>query len=219
MRHLFLIIFLFPILINAQNTSNENLRITNKKVPAETSMIEVRVKTGVDNPDLRTMYYFEDILQSEFSMKGNSIEGKYIVLRVKEFLDGELIDTRILFDERGAKPFAIDSSETSFKILSKIGKEDLKLYMKEKRYGSKKAYYPLTHDNGRYVAKDFFGANQVLKEDISAPFYLMAIITPSRNPDGSSSYCRVSQSEIDPENFGKEFNIPHYYLLEMEITE
>ncbi|MBZ9728429.1 hypothetical protein LB467_01910 [Salegentibacter sp. JZCK2] len=124
-----------------------------------------------------------------------------------------------LFDERGNDYFKIDSTGTSFKFLSKIGREDLKTWIRGERFGSKQLYFDVDEENGKYVTKEFFGGKKVLKEDVNSPFYLLAIITPNRNPDGSASYCRVAQSEIDPEDFGKEFNIPHYYLVEIEFKK
>ncbi|GAA4645937.1 hypothetical protein GCM10023115_38970 [Pontixanthobacter gangjinensis] len=182
-------------------------------------MIDVSIKTGVEDPDMQTLFQFENINQTEFFFKGEAIQGKYFVLKMKEFLNGELINTSTLFDERGNSHFKIDSSQTSFKLLSKVGQENIKVWIKGNRFGSKQSYFPTTHDNGRYVAKDFFGARETLKEDVNRPFHIMSVITPSRNPDGSGSYCRVAQSEIDPEKFGNEFNIPHYYLIEIDFVE
>ncbi|MCB7482129.1 hypothetical protein [Christiangramia sediminis] len=219
MKKITLFILLISFFSNAQNLSIENSEITNKTVVPDTSIVDVTIKNGVENPDLQTLFQFENINQTEFTFKGNSITGKYFVIKVKEFLDGELINTSVLFDERGNDYFKIDSAQSSFKLLSKIGKEDIKFWIKGERYGSKQAYFPTTHDNGRYAVKDFFGAKKLLKEDINSPFYIMSVITPNRDPDGSGSYCKVAQSEISPEDFGNEFNIPHYYLVEIQFTK
>ena len=207
MNQLLLLIFLIPILTNAQAKSIEHSDVVN-----------VSIQNGLEDSNLQTLFDFENINYSEFSFQGESIKGKYFVIRMKEFSNGDLINTTTLFDESGNDYFKIDSTQTSFKFLSKIGREDLKTWIRGNRFGSKKLYFPIDEDNGNYVAKDFFGARKVLEKNINNPFYILAIITPNRNPDGSASYCRVAQSEIDPDNFGKEFNIPHYYLVEIEFT-
>lgn len=203
----------------SQSSSLENSEIRNRQIASEKEMIDVSVKVGVDDEDLQTFYYFEDINHSEFFFKGESLKGKYYRLRMKEFLNGELINTTTLFAEVGTENFKIDSSATSLKLISKTGKDEIKVWLRGNRFGSKKFFFPTTRDNGNYKAKDFFGPQESLKENINHPFNIMAIITPSRNPDGSASYCKVAQSEIDPENFGKEFNIPHFYLIEIEFVE
>ena len=219
MKKLLLSLALLPLLIQAQSGQIENSEVINKQIHAETAMVDISINTRAETEEMQLLYDFENINKSEFSFDGESIKARYYVLRMKEFLDGELIETSSLFDERGNKMFQVDSSHTSFKLLSKIDQGDLKIWLRGKQFGSKQSHFALTNDNGRYVAKDFFGSKKILQEDINEPFHLMAIITPNRNPDGSGSYCRVAQSEIDPEKLGTAFDIPHYYLIEIEFME
>ncbi|MUP44694.1 hypothetical protein E0K83_02915 [Gramella sp. BOM4] len=207
-----------PIIIHAQNAQPEN-KFDNLSITSDESIIEVRLDNSIEDEDTQTLFEFENINQSEFNFKGESLKGKYYVVRMKEFLNGELIKTETLFDERGNDYFKIDSNETSFKLLTKVDQNDIKVWIRGNRFGSKQSYFPTTQGHGRYVAKDFFGSKQVLKENSNEPFKIMSLITPNRNKDGSGSYCRVAQSEIDPEEFGKVFDIPHYYLIEIEFTE
>tara|TARA_R100001369_G_scaffold91749_1_gene133974 strand:- start:3657 stop:4286 length:630 start_codon:yes stop_codon:yes gene_type:complete len=194
--------------------------ITDKlSIPTDESTIEVRINSSLENKDIQTLFDFENINQSEFNFSGESINGKFFVVRMKEFLNGELINTETLFDERGTEFFRIDSTQTSFKLLTKVDKDEVKVWIRGNRFGSKQSYFPTTQGNGRYIAKDFFGSQKVLKENSKEPFQLMSVITPNRSEDGSGSYCRVAQSEINPEEFGKVFNIPHYFLIEIEFTE
>lgn len=222
MQRILFIIYLLGVTLFAQNAS-ETILIdesqTKKLSTTDESTIEVRINSSLENEDLRTLFEFENIDQSEFNFSGESIKGKFYVVRVKEFLDGENINTETLFDERGTEFFRIDSTQTSFKLLTKVDKDEIKLWIRGNRFGSKQLYFSTTQGNGRYVAKDFFGPQEVLKENSKEPFQLMSIITPNRSEDGSGSYCRVAQSEINPEQFGKVFNIPHYFLIEIEFTE
>jgi len=223
MKRILFIIYLSGVTLFAQNAIETN-RIDDSQtgklsIPTDESTIEVRINSSLENEDLRTLFEFENIDQSEFNFSGESIKGKFYVVRVKEFLDGEIINTETLFDERGTEFFRIDSTQTSFKLLTKVDKDEIKLWIRGNRFGSKQLYFPTTQGNGRYVAKDFFGPQQVLKENSKEPFQLMSVITPNRSEDGSGSYCRVAQSEINPEQFGKVFNIPHYFLIEIEFTE
>lgn len=171
------------------------------------------------NQDLKIVLDFENISLDEVQFNGNSIKDKYYVLRLKEFKEGTLTTTQTLFDERGNKYFKVDSTFTSFKFLSKIDKDRLKLWIRSSKFGSKQSYFKINHNNGRYVLKDFLGSERSMQVPEDTPFYIYAIITPNRNQDGSGSYCRVAQSEVNPEEFGKQFNIPHYFLVEMEFVE
>lgn len=171
------------------------------------------------NQDLKIVLDFENISLDEVQFKGNSIKDKYYVLRLKEFKQGTLTTTQTLFDERGNKYFKVDSTFTSFKFMSKIDKDHLKLWIRSNRFGSKQSYFEINDNNGRYVVKDFLGSERSLKVPADSPFYVYAIITPNRSSNGSGSYCRVAQSEVNPEEFGREFDIPHYFLIEMEFVE
>lgn len=178
---------------------------------------EMTLQTVEVNPELMTLMQFENILFDNLQFRGNAIRNKYYVLKMKEFSQGELVDTRTLFDERGNEYFRIDTTYLSFKFLNRIGLREMKVWLRGEKFGSPKSYFQIDEGNGRYAVKDFLGMEETLEVPTDRPFYIYAIITPYRNEDGSGSYCRVAQSEIDPENFGKEFGIPHYFLVEMEF--
>ncbi len=223
MKRILLIMYLSGVTLFAQNSNDitqvDKSQTDKLSIPTEESTIEVKINNRLENEDLQTLFDFENINQSEFTFTGESIKDKFYVVRVKEFLNGELINTKILFDERGTEFFRIDTTETSFKLLTKVDKDEIKVWLKGDRFGSKRAYFPTFDSNGVYVAKDFYGWETVLKENSEEPFHLMSVITPNRSEDGSASYCKVAQSDIDPEEFGKEFNIPHYFLIEIEFTK
>ena len=65
--------------------------------------------------------------------------------------------------------------------------------------------------------KDFFGSKLTIELPMTEEIPLFAIITPTLHKDGSASYCEVVQSDIKPEELGKHFNIPHYFLVTMKI--
>ena len=211
MRKILFAVYLIGATMFAQNKNVETNHQADKNLalPADESIIEVRIDNSLESEEMQTLFEFENINQSEFSFKGESIKGKFYVVRMKEILNGDIIKT-----ERGNEYFRVDTTETSFKLLTKVEQNDIKVWIRGNGFGSKQSYFPTTKDNGRYVAKDFFGGQKVLKENSKEAFEIMSIITPNRNEDGSGSYCRVAQSEIDPEEFGNVFNIPHYYEIE-----
>ncbi|WP_295179815.1 hypothetical protein [uncultured Christiangramia sp.] len=105
MRKLLLSLALLPMLIQAQSDKIENSEVINKQIQAETAMIDDSINTRAETEEMQLLYNFENINKSEFSFNGESIKGRYYVLRMKEFLDGTLIETSSLFDERGNKMF------------------------------------------------------------------------------------------------------------------
>jgi hypothetical protein len=211
------ILFCFIALsINAQDLDLK----TQQKAIIPDNQIKINLKTGVENQELQNYFDFENISQFNFEVNGLLVKNKAYVLKLKEFEKGNLINNYTLFDERNNKYFKTDSTSMSFKIFTKIDQESLKIWIRGKSFGSKKSYFKLQEENiSKYVVKDFIGGRNPLIKDISKPFYLLAAITPYITKSGDGQYCKVAYSDINPENFGKEFGIPHYFLVEMEFIE
>jgi len=68
-----------------------------------------------------------------------------------------------------------------------------------------------------YLLKDFQENKEFVTVPLQEEFPILAIITPVKQPDGSSSYCEVAQSEIPPDQFWKHFKIPHYFIITMKF--
>ena len=220
MRKLFSLFVLFTSFINAQTLQNVDLNSSREKDIPENDQIKIELKMGVQNEDLRTFFDFENISQSLFKISGPTVKNKAFVITLKEFMEGDLVKKETLFDERDSEFFKTDSTTMSFKLLTKLDDENLKTWIRGVNFGSKKSYFALEEKNKtRYATKDFIGGKDYLIEDIKKPFYLLAIITPYITESGAGQYCQVAYSEINPENFGKKFAIPHYFLIQMEFLE
>lgn len=211
-----LIVFVTSIL-NAQNSELDSLQ---KEDIPEKDQIKIELKMGVEDEDLQTFFDFENIAHFSFKITGPALKNKAFVIRIKEFKNGELIKTETLFDERGSDFFKTDSTSMSFKLLTRLDNKNLKTWIRGEKFGSKKSYFELEEKNkARYATKDFIGGKDYLVENIKKPFYLLAIMTPYITETGAGQYCQVAYSDIDPENFGKHFDIPHYFLIQMEFLE
>lgn len=218
MKKLLCLIALMPPILNAQTTQHLELNSKQKfEIPKE-DQIKIELEMGVQNEDLQTFFDFENISHSSFKITGPAVEDKAFVISIKEFKDGELVQQETLFDERGNDYFKTDSTSMSFKLLTRLDDENLKTWIRGEKFGSKKSYFGLEEKNkSRYVTKDFIGGKDFLVENIKRPFYLLAIITPYITESGAGQYCQVAYSGMDPEDFGKTYDIPHYFLIQMEF--
>lgn len=216
---LFITLILFSV-ANAQTGQNLELDQSNELTIPKENQIKIEIKMGVENEDLQTYFDFNNIMQSKFKISGATVKNKAFVIKLKEFKGGKLSKTETLFDEGNNKYFKTDSTTMSFKLLTQIGKENLKTWIRGKSFGSKKSYFELEDENkDRYVTKDFIGGKEYLIENINKPFYLLAIITPYFTESGAGQYCQVAYSGMNPERFGEKFNIPHYFLIQMEFVD
>lgn len=179
--------------------------------------VTTTVEYGVENQELKELFDFQNITVEKFDFESPEINGKYYQVFIKEFKNGKLIDSKILFDGKEVDYFKINSPLFSFKIFTQISNNTLQVQLRNRKYGSAKKDFELTENSSEYVTKDFFGAKIAIENPLDKEFPLLAIITPTKNSDGSGSYCQVVQSDIAPEKLGEHFKIPHYFLVTMKF--
>lgn len=172
---------------------------------------------GSKNKDLYELMLFQGISVDLLTFNSPEIKGKYYQINIEEYKNGVLVRTKCLFEGNDSDYFKIDSTVTSFKFFSEIENNKLKTYIKGPRFGSRKETFGLEEVYGNYATKNFFGTNKSINVPIKGPFPILAIITPTKHKDGSGSYCEVAQSEVTPNKYWEEFNIPHYFIITMEF--
>jgi hypothetical protein len=179
--------------------------------------VKMVTQYGSKNKEISELMYFQEIGVETLSFESPEIINKYYEINLKEYKNGKLVNTKQLFDGVGSEYFKIDSTFTSFKFFTRMEDNKMKVYIKGKRFGSKKETFNLEEGNGNYVLKDFQGAKKFTTVPLNEEFPILAVITPTKHKDGSGSYCEVAQSEIAPEKFGEKFNIPHYFIISMKF--
>jgi hypothetical protein len=175
----------------------------------------LQVLYGSDIVMVDQLMDFEGITAMKVKFKGNAINGKFYQVSAMEYKDGKFVKSTMLFDGTEVDIFQIDSDSMQFNIFSKFEKNRLKLQVKSDRFSSKVNYLKLYDNKHGYALKDFELGYKVVNVSIIEPIYILGVITPSIHKDGSSSYCEVAYSKVNPETFGKQFNIPHFYLIEV----
>jgi hypothetical protein len=179
--------------------------------------IKVTNNYGSENQEIQDLIDFENIYIEKLNFESESIEGKSFKINLKEYISGKLTNTSILFDGSETDYFKIGSDKESLKFFFKMTDGKLKTYIRGQKFGSKKSHFKLLNDSDQYALKDFFGSKSELNLDINKENAIFAIITPTIHKDGSGSYCEVAQSNIEPEKFGEQFKIPHYFIITIEF--
>lgn len=179
--------------------------------------IKVTNNYGSENREIQDLIDFENIYIEKLNFQSENIKGKSFKINLEEYKSGKLTNTSILFDGSESDHFKIDSDKESLKFFFKMTDGKLKTYIRGQKFGSKKSHFKLLNDSDQYALKDFFGNKSELNLDINKKNAIFAIITPTIHKDGSGSYCEVAQSNIEPENFGEHFKIPHYFIITIEF--
>ncbi|UAY56332.1 hypothetical protein [Arachidicoccus terrestris] len=174
-------------------------------------------KYGSENRDLQNLLNFENIYFEQLNFKGTALRGKTYKILLREFKDGRLADSTILFEGKESDFFNIKADSLSLVYAFKLADGQLKAQVFGNGFGSRKTYLPLINKADDYALTDFFGEKQRLELNIDVMNAVFAIITPTIRPDGSGSYCEVAQSDISPEKLGSHFKIPHYFVIYIEF--
>lgn len=192
-------LIIFCILVCCFSYSQNSIKMTNEY--------------GSSNKDVQDIIDFENIYIETLNFESNVLKDKNYQINIEEYKNGKLIATNQLFDSSESDYFRINSNSESLKFFYKMSNGKLKVYIKGRKFGTKKSYFNLISDSDQYALKDFFADKNELTIELNKKNTIFAIITPTIHPDGSGSYCQVVQLDIAPEKLGEHFKIPHHFLI------
>lgn len=178
--------------------------------------ILMNIDYSTDSRDLQTILRFEQINLAKFNFRGN-IKGQDYTIKIDEYKKGELVKKDTIFYSSQDDYFKIKEDTLKITFITKNTNKELIFQISGNGFSSPKMNYEISESNGRYAYKDFLSSENSKSYDKNSSFPLFTIITPTVYEDGSKSYCRVAQSGIKPENLGKEFEIPHYFVATMTL--
>lgn len=181
------------------------------------NVVKMTNNYGIENSEIKDILDFENIYIEKLNFESKELNGKFFTISIDEYKNGKLKQTSILFDGSENDYFKIGSDKESLKFFFKMSDGELKSYIRGQKFGSKKLFFKLFEESEKYALKDFFGSKKELKIDISKKNAIFVIITPTIHKDGSGSYCEVAQSNIEAEKLGEHFNIPHYFIVNIEF--
>ena len=162
---------------------------------------------------------FQKIYVEKFNLESPSLANKNWEINVSEYVDGKFKSKTLLGETSEADFLKIKYSPFSIKLFTQIKGGFFTINAKFYNFTTKTLHLKLSDKSkeDNYVLKDFFGSKLTIELPMTEEIPLFAIITPTLHKDGSASYCEVVQSDIKPEELGKHFNIPHYFLVTMKI--
>jgi hypothetical protein len=173
---------------------------------------------GSKNKEINSLMLFENIGVEKLSFEGSELKGKFYEINLIEYKKGKLKKSKKLFDIAFIEFLKIDTTFTSFKFFSKITDNKMTVFIQSPSMYSEKATFKIEKGKEQdYILIDFQGDKSFINVPINEEFPILAIITPTKQEDGSSSYCEVAQSEVAQEKFWEKFEIPHYFVITMKF--
>lgn len=184
---------------------------------AQQNEITLETDFGSENKEIQDILRFQEIETCLLKFKGNDLKGKNYIILVKEFTNGSLakIDT-IMNSKTYEYVPAIDSDAFSFKYFVKTEiNNKIKMTFMFDRFSTTK-YYDIKTTEDAYALHDFLGSEKSVPIETKKSTYILGYFLPYLEKEtGWKKYCEVSGSKYAPEEWGKVFNIPNYFLVQI----
>ena len=181
------------------------------------SDIKMRAQYGSDNPDLMSVLYFENVGLSKMTFSGNDLQGKDYQISLKEFVNGKLTKTEVIFDSKEDAYFKIKDDKFGFRVLTKITTENTAKFSFQFNGFMKEKEYKVRAGQKEFALKSFLGSQPELSIPLNANTYILTYMMPYVKKDGSKQYCEVAQSGVNPEDLGTKYAIPTYFLIDIKF--
>lgn len=180
---------------------------------AADSGISMRSQYGSEDNELQSVLYFEDIGLEKLTFSGKGLDDKDYLITVKEFVNGAPTKTDVVFDSKDDAYFKVKGDEFAFRVLSQVTAGNTVRFEFQFNGFRKRMEYPIAAGQKEFALKDFLGGKPELSIQPGADTYVLTYMMPYTKEDGSTQYCEVVQSGVGPEDLGKKYAIPRYFLI------
>lgn len=181
------------------------------------SDIKMQVEYGSQNPDLMSVIQFEDIDINKMIFSGEVLKDKDFQISIKEFTGGKLKKTEVVFDSKEDAYFKIKSDKFVFRVLTKITSENTAKFQFQFNGFSKQKEYKVAAGQKEFALKTFLGSKSEIAMPLNTNTYILTYMMPYVKKDGSSTYCEVAQSGVNPEELGTKYPIRTYFLVDIKF--
>ncbi|WP_299334317.1 hypothetical protein [uncultured Psychroserpens sp.] len=184
---------------------------------AQNSNIKLQTKYGSDNKELQDLLRFQEVETIKLSFTGDDLKGKDYRLMVKEYTNGSLAKTDTIMDSSKFNYIpAITDSVFEFKYYVKTQLDNtIKMNFMFDRFSTPRLY-DIKVSKDKYALHDFLKTSDPMSVAVNTNTLIMGYFLPYIDKTtGWKKYCDVAGSEHKPEEWGRVFNIPNYYLVEI----
>ncbi len=191
------------------------------ELPAPSSLTQeskatMSLDTSVADPDLEAALSFQRIGLYKVNVTGDQLTGRSFILRVRRFDRGVQTANDIVLDSRELGPLGqVGEKGLAFRVLSQTVGEQVKFDFNFGRFSVPKVI-DVPQEKREFALKHFC-EGQTMEFKTNEEVTFLAYLLPHELPDGSASYCEVAAAQVPPEELGKEFGIPTYFLISMSF--
>jgi hypothetical protein len=181
------------------------------------SDIKMTSEYGSENDDLMSVLRFEEINLEKLTFKGKDLKGKDYLISIKQITNGKIIKNEVVFNSKEDAYFKIKSENFAFRLLTKITHKQTAKFDFQFNGFSKQTEFKVAPNQTEFALKTFLGGEKDMTISLNKSTYILTYMMPYLKKDGSKQYCEVAQSGINPEDFGKIYKIPTYFLIDIKF--
>lgn len=181
------------------------------------SDIKMRASYGSENVDLQSVLYFEEIGLGKMTFSGSDLKGRDFQISIVKFVRGKPAKPEVVFDSKEDAYFKIKSDKFVFRVLTKTTAENTVKFDFQFDGFSKQKEYKIAARQKDFALKTFLGNKPEQSIPLNANAYILTYMMPYVKKDGSTAYCEVAESGVNPEDLGKKYAIPTYFLIDIKF--
>jgi len=196
-----------------------SLLVTLCTINAQDAKIELETHYGSENKELQDLMRFQGVETIKLNFSGADLIGKNYRVLIKEYTNGSLAQTDTIVDSATySYTPAVQDSLFEFKYYVKMQrKTSIKMNFLFDRFSIERNY-DIKANADAYALHDFLGGHKTIPIKFGTPTFLLGYFLPYIDEaTGWKKYCEVSGSTIKPEDWGINFKIPNYFLVEIKF--
>lgn len=184
--------------------------------------IPVSINYGSTDYEFMEFLQFMNIDKYTVTIDDLKTKDKVIHIRLREFTDGKLTRTEDFLDKEGISVlYKFNASDSIFQFrvwTQEFSKDSLKIWFRFNRHSVIKKFK--IHSSNNYSLRNPIiiqnGTSKIPKEKFT-PFLAYSLPYEDPKRPGYLQYCTLTSDGVNPENWGKVFNVKHYILLELKF--
>lgn len=179
--------------------------------------IDLTTQYGPKDKNIYEAFRFQGIEVINLRFSGENLKNKDYTILLKELNNGVLsnIDT-LISTKKDPYLQLIDSDSFKFNFYVKTQLDNtIKMSAIFDGFSVTKNYQ-IKKPKDDYALHDFLNGSKPLQIEIGKPTYILGYFLPYIDKKtGWKKYCDVVGSKQKPDDWGKTFNIPNYFLIEI----
>jgi hypothetical protein len=181
------------------------------------SNIKLTTTEGVENEDLMNVLRFQGINYSKVKFSGTHLWGKDFKIFIRDFTNGKLVKTHEIFDSKEEEFFKLKEQEFTFNVLvQNTSNGKAKFDFRFLGFGVMKEFN-LSAEQKDFALKSFQPSTSDVAFPINQSESILAFVMPYKTKKQAMQYPDVVGSGVRPEELGKKFKIPRYFLIDIRF--